>query len=242
MSIPTRIIEVPDHRFMMFSTGVKAEDAYTMNDMYVIFEGKLWIPVETSLIESGFAKAWEEGAANYYKSKGKGLTTLDLSQAWQTNKPAYFAESKWKPGELGKDSIEKKFPNESKAILDISTATKIRPYRQRIEKDPTDAESQLQIGMILEKAGDRKEAMKYFDKVVSLQPDNAVAHSNRGNLLMRENKFADAQQAYQKAAKANPEDQSVWLNLANAYKAGKKIKEANEALAKAKSLESISKK
>ncbi len=237
MSIPTRIIEVPDHRFMMFSTGVKAEDAYTMNDMYVIFEGKLWIPVETSLIESGFAKAWEEGAANYYKSKGKGLTTLDLSQAWQTNKPAYFAESKLNPGTLGKDSIEKKFPDESKSILDISTGTKTRLYRQRIEKDPADAESQLQIGIILEKSGDRKEAMKYFDKVINLQPDNAIAHNNRGNLLMHDNKFADAQQAYQKAAKASPDDQSVWLNLANAYKAGKKTKEANEAFSKVKSLE-----
>jgi tetratricopeptide (TPR) repeat protein/DNA-binding beta-propeller fold protein YncE len=242
LAIPTRIIEVPDHRFMMFSTGVKAEDAYTMNDRYVVYEDKLWIPVETTLVGSGFTKAWEEGAVNYYKWQGKSLTTLDLSQAGQTYKPAYFAESKWKPGELGKDSIEKKFPNESKSILDVSSATKIRPYRQRIEKDPTDAEAQLQIGIILEKAGDRKEAMKYYDKVVSLQPDNAVAHNNRGNLLMRENKFADAQQAFQKAVKANPEDQSVWLNLANAYKAGKKTKEANEALAKAKSLESISKK
>lgn len=242
MAIPTRIIEVPDHRFMMFSTGVKAEDAYTMDNMYVIYEDKLWIPVETTLVGSSFVKAWKEGAANYYKWNGKGLTTLDLSQAWLTYKPASFVESKQKTVELGKVSIEKKFPNESKSVLDISTDTKTRFYRQRIEKNPADVESLLQIGIILEKSGERKEAMKYFDKVVSLQPDNAVAQNNRGNLLMKDNKFAEAQKAYQQAVKVSPEDQSMWLNLAKAYTAEKKTKEAEEAYAKAKSLDTDLKK
>jgi sugar lactone lactonase YvrE/fibronectin type 3 domain-containing protein len=238
LGISTRVVEVPDHLLMMFSTGVKAEeDAYTMDDMYVIYDDMLWIPVETTLVGSSFVKAWETGAANYYKWKGKGLDILDTSQAWHTYKPASLPESKWNPGEVSKESIDKKFPNEFSSMLKISAQTKTRHYRQHIEKNPADVESHLQIGIILAKLGDRQEAMKYFDKVISLQPGNAAALNNRGNLFMIDDKYAEAKNAYSEAAKAAPEDPYVWINLVKAHKALNEIKEAKEAFAKALSLD-----
>lgn len=238
LGISTRVIIVPDHRFMMFSTGIKADDSYTKNDMYIIYDDMLWIPVETMMVGDSFLKAWEKGAANYSKWKGKELTMLDISKAWQTYKPVNLAESKWKSGEVSKGSIANKFPEDVKSIFEISANTKTRLYRQQLEKDPNDVESQLQIGIILAKLGDRKEAMKYFDKIVSLQPNNAAAFNNRGNLFMLDKKFADAQKAYRDASKASPEDPYIWINQVYAFKAVKKVKEAKEAFAKALSLDS----
>ena len=238
LGISTRVIEVPDHLLMMFSTGVKAEaDGYNMDDMYVVYDDMLWIPVETTVVGNSFVKAWETGAANYYKWKGKGLEILDVSQAWQTYKPASLAESKWKPNEVSKESIDKKFPNEFTSLLKISAQTKTRHYRQLIEKNPKDVDSHLQVGIILAKFGDRIEAMKYFDKVISLQPENAAALNNRGNLFMIEDKYADAQKAYQEAAKFSPDDPYIWINLVKAYKATNAIKEAKEAFSKAQALD-----
>ena len=68
LGIYTLVIEAPGHMFMMFSTGIDADaDGYTNNDLYVIHNGKLWIPVETTIVGRPFVKAWELGAANYYK-------------------------------------------------------------------------------------------------------------------------------------------------------------------------------
>ncbi|MDP2805401.1 MAG: tetratricopeptide repeat protein, partial [Gallionellaceae bacterium] len=207
MGIATRVVEVPGHMFMMFSTGVHVEDdSYTMDDMYVIYDDLLWIPVETTVVGSSFIKAWELGAKNYYQWKDKGLTILNVEKAWETYKPASLAESKWKPGEVSKESIDKKFPNEVASMLKISSQTKTRHYRQHIEKTPLDADAHLQIGIILAKLGDRDEAMKYFDKAISLQPNNAAALNNRGNLLMIDDKYAEAQRAYREAARVNPDD------------------------------------
>lgn len=238
MGTSTRAIEVPGHMFMMFSTGVSAEDdGYTMDDMYVIYEGKLWIPVETTVVGSSFVKAWELGAANYYKWKDKGLTILDIQRAWETYKPASLADSKWNPSEVRKESIDKKFPTEFSSMLKISAQTKTRRYRQQILKNPSDVDAHLQIGIVLAKMGDRQEAMKYFDKVISLQPKNAAALNNRGNLLMIDDKYAEAQRAYREAAQANPDDPYIWINLARAYKAENAIKEAKAAFMKALELD-----
>lgn len=238
MGVSTRVVEVPGHMFMMFSTGIDVEeDGYNMDDMYVVYEDKLWIPVETTVVGSSFVKAWELGAENYYKWKDKGLTILDIQHAWQTYKPASLAESKWKPGEVSKEAIEKKFPNDFTAMLKIVSQTRTRHYRMQIEKNPSDVDANLQIGIVLAKLGDRAEAMKYFDKVVALQPNNAAALNNRGNLFMIEDKYVEAQRAYRAAATANPEDPYIWINLARAHKAVNEIKEAKDAFMKAQGLD-----
>ena len=238
MGIDTRVLEVPGHMFMMFSTGISADnDGYTMDNMYVVHDDQLWIPVETTLLGSAFVTAWEKGSATYYKWKDKGLTILDVHDAWEAYKPATLPDSTWKPGNVTRAEIEKKFPSDYMSILKISSQTKTRLYLGAIKKNPSDVDAHLQLGIILAKLGDRKEAMKYFDKVISLEPKNAAALNNRGNLFMIDDKYQDAQKSYLAATQAAPKDANIWINLARAYKATNDIKKAKAAFVKAKSID-----
>lgn len=197
MGINTRVLEVPGHMLMMFSTGIVADDdGYTMDNMYVIHEGVLWVPVETTLVGSSFVKAWESGSAAYYKYKDKGLTILDVHGAWDTYKPASLPDSGWKASGIVRADIESKFHNDHLSVLKISSQTKTRRYLTLLQQNPSDVDAHLQVGIILAKLGDRKEAMKYFDKAISLDPKNASAMNNRGNLLMIDDKYQEAQKAY----------------------------------------------
>jgi tetratricopeptide (TPR) repeat protein len=238
MGIDTRVVEVPGHMFMMFSTGIAAdEDGYTMDKMYVIYEDTLWIPVETTLVGSAFVKAWEKGAAAYYKWKDKGLTILDVHTAWETFKPASLPVSNAKQVDISRAEIEKKFPSDHMSVLKISSQTKTRRYLNAIKKDPADVDAHLQMGIILAKARDLKEAMKYFDKVLSLQPKNAAALNNRGNIFMIYDQYQEAQKAYVAATQITPQDAELWVNLARAYKATGDTKKAKSAFVKAQTID-----
>ncbi len=238
MGIYTLVVEVPGHMFMMFSTGINADgDGYTMDDMYVIHEGKLWIPVEATVVGSSFVKAWELGAANYYKWKDKGLTLLDVHSAWATYKPATLPDVALKSMDVTPGEIEKRFPGEFMSVLKISSQTKTRRYLQAIAKKPGDMEAHLQVGIVLAKLGDRNEAMKYFDKVIAAEPKNAAAHNNRGNLLMMEAKYAEAQKSYTAAAQYGANDPDIWVNLAKSYKLVNNTKKAKEAFVQADKLD-----
>ena len=237
MGITTLALEVPDHLLMMFSTGISADaDGYTMNDMYVIHDGMLWIPVETTVVGKPFIKAWELGAANYYQWKDKGLTILDVHNAWNIYKPATLPNSALKTMDITSGAIEKKFPGDFISMLKISSQTKTRRYLQAIQKNPADMGAHLQMGIILAKIGDRKEAMKYFDKILSAEPKNAAALNNRGNIFMLDGKYPEAQKAYLAASQASPEDPYVWVNLAKSYKAVNDTKKAKAAFVKAQRL------
>ncbi len=238
MGITTLMVEVPDHLLMMFSTGINADaDRYTMDDMYVIHEGKLWIPVEVTSVGKPFIKAWETGAANYYKWKGKGLAIRDMHDSWGTYKPATLPNTSFKTRELTAKDIEKKFPGDYMSLLKISSRTQTRRYLQALEQDPSDMDAHLQIGIILAKIGDRKEAMKYFDKVLGKEPKNAAALNNRGNIFMLNKKYPEAQKAYLAATQASPEDAHIWVNLAKSYKVVNNTKKAKAAFIKAQRLD-----
>jgi tetratricopeptide (TPR) repeat protein len=85
--------------------------------------------------------------------------------------------------------------------------------------------------------------MKYFDKVISMQPDNAAALNNRGNLFMIDDKYVEAQKAYSEAAKASPDDPYILINLVKTHKALNQTKEAKKAFEDAQNLDpSIKKK
>ncbi|MBA3023436.1 MAG: tetratricopeptide repeat protein [Gammaproteobacteria bacterium] len=238
MGINTRVLEVPGHMLMMFDTRIPAEgDGYTMNNLYVIHEGTLWVPVETTLVGNSFIRAWEKGSETYYKYKDDGLTVLDVHASWDTFKPASLPDSDWKASGLNRAAIEKKFPGDILSVLKISSQTKTRRYLDIIKDKPGDVDAHLQVGIILAKIGDRKEAMKYFEKVLSLDAKNASAHNNLGNLYMIDDKYQDAVKAYAAAAKLSPNDAHILVNLARAYKRLGNTKSAKATFIKAKKLD-----
>jgi tetratricopeptide (TPR) repeat protein len=162
---------------------------------------------------------------------------LDVHAAWETYKPASLPASTTKQIDISRAEIEKKFPNDHMSVLKISSQTKTRRHLATIKKNPSDVDAHLQMGIILAKAGDRKEAMKYFDKVLGMQPKNAAALNNRGNIFMIEDKHQEAQKAYLAATQISPKDAHVWVNLARAYKATNDIKKAKAAFIKAQKLD-----
>lgn len=238
LGIPTRTILVPGHMFMMFSTGIEADpDNYTMNNMYVIHDGMLWIPVETTLAGKSFTKAWESGAEGYYKWKGKGLEIFDPHQAWDKYKPATLPEATWKPAFITRKDVEKAYPDDLMSVIKISSQTKTRRYLQAIQKNPSDMNAHLQIGIILAKFGDRDEAMKYFKRVIEAEPKNAAALNNQGNIFMLDGQYQSAQKSYVDASNADPSDPEILVNLARAYKADKNMGKAKQAFVKAQKID-----
>ena len=237
MGIQTRVLLVPGHMLMMFSTGADIdEDNYTMNNMYVLYEGSMWIPVETTLLGKSFAKAWEAGASAYYKWKDKGLSIFNAHEAWQRFKPATLPDDSWKNTEFSRTSVDKTFPGDLMSTLKISTQTKTRHYLQELRKDPSNLNAYLQVGIIMAKSGDQEEAKKYFRKILDSNPKHAAALNNLGNLLMLDGQFQGAQKYYLDAAASDPQDAETLVNLAKAFKATNNIEQAKAAFIKAKKL------
>ncbi len=84
------------HIFLMFDSGLNLEEAgdFFLNaGEYVEYEGRIWIPVETTLVGQTFFTAWQQGATEYHRRKAEGLVNeLDIRDAQNLYPPGLVAE------------------------------------------------------------------------------------------------------------------------------------------------------
>lgn len=87
----------------------------------------------------------------------------------------------------------------------------------RIEKKQPDALRFLGVVAALQK--DWNEALRLIDLALESNPQNGIAHSNRGNILGELGRFEDALEAYQSAIALQPGYAEAYSNLGNALQA-----------------------
>jgi tetratricopeptide (TPR) repeat protein len=234
LGMRTKVIEVPGHMLMMFSTGIDVgEDVDTMDGLFIVHENQLWVAVETTLVGASFIKAWEKGSETYYAWKDKGLTILDIQEAWKKFKPASLQHGSWRPTFIERKNIDERFNNEFSTLKRTGLRLKSRSYRDRFAADNNDLDAVLQIGIIYGKAGETSDALEAFEKVLEIEPGNVAALNNIGNINLLEKKYEEAALAYEQAVKVEPADALIWVNLARCYVQMGKKDEAQDAFAKA---------
>ena len=96
LSIDTAFLEAnapgKGHIYLMFDSGIspeKAEDHFLSSAEYVVWQGRVWIPIETTMFGFTFADAWRNGVAEYKRLKVRKLIDEVYVQQWlQIYKPA----------------------------------------------------------------------------------------------------------------------------------------------------------
>ena len=90
--IKTALIQLPSHVLMAFNLGnisvKQAQEIDLPNDYYVTVNGQAWIPIETTLINEGFATAWQEGRKSLQAVNIRADTVED---AWEKYGESPFA-------------------------------------------------------------------------------------------------------------------------------------------------------
>jgi hypothetical protein len=83
VGIATKFVDVPGHLFLLFDTDRHERDLVGLEDrMFVKANQGLWIPLETTFLNRGFAEAWQEGADNYAKAAAMDSVNLvDVQEA-----------------------------------------------------------------------------------------------------------------------------------------------------------------
>ncbi len=238
LAINTKFIEVPGHILMMFAIGAAEElGKDNMGGMLVIEDGIVWVPVEVTLVGKSFIAAWENGSKTYYTYKDNGLDIMDLRSAWVKYKPASLPLDKWRPKEVTREEIEKKFHNEFKDIRKINVKIYSKKYFKAIRENPDNVNAYLQLGIVYAEAGELEEAMRIFTKAKAKDHDNSALMNNMGNIYFLKGEYQAAADAYTQSVNVEPGDYKVWVNLAKAYMRLEKIEEARKAFTSAYKIE-----
>ncbi|MFZ3072410.1 MAG: tetratricopeptide repeat protein [Thermodesulfobacteriota bacterium] len=231
LGVKTKLLDAPGHIYMMFDTEIpesrKAEFAFP-EKTYILFNGTIWIPVETTLVGSSFTEAWKKAVENYAKEKNK-TKIIDLSEAMQIYKapnlpPALFKDK------VSKEDIEKRFPNELEKLEKerasyVASGLEEGGYYGLMEL----MEFYASEGM-LDKAIEVSKKLLDMDK-------NALLLNNAGNVHFLKKDYDTAIKYYKEASLMEPDDAGTYVNLARAHLKKKAKREAKAAFEKAMSID-----
>ena len=241
LGIRTKILDIPGHMFMMFEVGkVEKLGADTHDDLFVIYEDSVWVPIETTLVGKTFMEAWEEGSRKYYKWQSKGLVgVMDLRESWAMFKPANLPIMEWRPAEVRREDIEEMFNEEFQKLRQIRVKLRSKRFIVALQGNPDDVNAYLQLGIVFAESGEVEEARKSLEKANELDPANPSVVNNLGNLYFMDGMYDDARQAYEDTLQIEQDDPYVWLNLSRAYLRLDMKKEAKEAFSEAYRLDPL---
>ena len=91
IGIKTAFITIPGHIFMAFDSGFtveQAKDYFISLDEFIVDGDTVWVPLEITLSDEGFNKAWHKGAWEWNVADRTGDAMLyRMEDSWQIYKP-----------------------------------------------------------------------------------------------------------------------------------------------------------
>lgn len=217
IGIQTALIDLQEHILMMFNTGVPESSASAIassSKMYVIKDGFIWVPVETTLIGDSFSKAWQTGVSEYYKGEeSKKVTIIDVTKAQATYSAVTLPEISWEPKMPSKYNIDKNLNKDIKFSSDIGMKNVLQKLKARLRSNPKDDELLNKLGVMLSKTGDTEQSIPYLEKAVKLKPEVAKYHNNLANAYFLIDEINKAKKEYETAINLDPENPKYYINF-----------------------------
>ena len=110
-------------------------------------------------------------------------------------------------------------------------------YQDVLKAEPDHPDALHLLGMLLHQLGDRERGIAAVRKSLSVNPSNAAAHSNLGNMLLSDEKPGEAAEAYKAALAVDPLHVETYRNFGVLLRRIGRIPEAIETLNQAAELD-----
>lgn len=232
------LLDYPGHITMMLDT--EAEDAAEAGlpaDLLVEHDGSLWLPVEVTLIGKPFSEAVSKAAYSYKAEAEKGhVKVIDVDKAFEEYEPVTMPPTDFSPALPEKAALEKHYDDQVSVLAKQRYQFLKKTYEDLLKKSPSDADAELQLGIVELQFGGTDAAAAAFNKTLELNPKSAAAQNNLGSIAFLAGDFAGAESRFLQAAEADAADGDVWLNLMKTAVKQKKAEKAREYGAKAVAL------
>ncbi|MBN2104234.1 PorV/PorQ family protein [bacterium] len=215
VGIETALLDVPGHLFLMLNTEVLENQqlAFGLDPMnYVVYQGMVWIPIEVTLIDQSFYKAWHSGIEKYYQYHDlKQIKIVPVHQAWQ-GYPAVHVDADIESVTLNPSMLSQKIQSDINQIRHDREEFIDSRILQLSLSDEEYFKRSNELGIYYALSGRKDEASQIFSTAKKRIP-NAAVTNNLGNTYMIQNMLDSALVCYQKSLELDPEDGGTYVNM-----------------------------
>lgn len=221
LGVETAFVDVPGHLFLLFNTGVPADQASAIShesQSVVILDGTVWVPLEATMLATSFEEAWAEGARKYYHFSHRGkIKVVRTQHIWREFQPVTLARADYKFNLPLASRVTARIRHERDRLAVKQLERELVPYQALARARPDDPSMPLQLAIVYARYGLYDKAHQVLEQLIRTHPEYSAAYNNRGNIYLLQHAHERALEAYRYAERIDPNDAGIKINLAMAY-------------------------
>jgi Flp pilus assembly protein TadD len=208
-------VDVPGHIFLLVDTGLLERNRSTLgvdSTLMVITDQRVWIPLETTSLAQGFAKAWRDGADEIATGTASDtVRTYDVTEAQVRYEPAT------PPGErrirtLDEARFSTRLKAEAKTVSSMREEYFATRYGAGTRELEASAEALDEVARVEFEGGDLQGARSHLEGALAKAPHAADVHNNLGVVLAAMDSVAVADEQWRTALAIGRPDPGIALN------------------------------
>lgn len=217
IGIETAFITIPGHIYMAFSLGMNQDTAKSLflNPGDLIYkDNETWLPVEITMVQDGFLKAWQKGAKEWRDNNidGKALF-YPVHEAWQTYEPVGLTNSGISLEPLDSGIIMSRYGDAVNKFVEREIADKVENYTAQLRQG-NQPRVYNRLGVLYARYGIIDKAKVQFQQAAD--KGYVLAMTNLGNILFLEKLFEEALDYYEQVEDEQPNNLKALLGIAKA--------------------------
>ena len=219
IGIETAFVTVPGHIFSAFSIDMDiAEAASTFTSIDLVSSGgKTWVPVETTMVDSDFLSAVEDGARQWNEFSGTGgAVLLPMHESWARFESAGSPSFEFQLGLPDSEKSEARYLTSLDKFVERELFSRVEEYRRQIAAAKSPAKYYNRLGVLYAKYGEAEKAEIEFKQSFA-QEEYVPGMVNLANLYYIDDRTDEALALLEKADDLLPENAIIKLSLARIH-------------------------
>lgn len=222
LSVETAFITIPGHIYAAFALETSSSDIRSVfprsqNDL-IYRDGKIWLPVEVTLLGSGdFLEAWRVGASQWKEYNDKGKAGFwPVRKAWEVYKPVGLIASMDNLASTNMDILNSSYDSTVTAYVEREIRYKVMELRDEIESSTGLVRTKRinSLGVLYARNGLYTDAIRTLKTLVDGRNPYVPAQLNMANIYYLTNKIDEAAVLYRRVADVMPNSAPAYLGLA----------------------------
>jgi WD40 repeat protein len=220
VGIETAFITIPGHILPSFSLGISAEEArelFETEEDFIFIDGLAWMPVEITVLDGGYLKAWQLGAKEWRENNRRNTAGFHLTrEAWSVYEPVgLFGEAD--VAIPSKELVVEEYVREVNSLISKEIFRREQKLKSEIERKKNGPDLLNKLGVLYARYGLEGKAIDILQAALTRE-EYTPALVNLGNIYYLRKDMERALEYYRRAFDRDPDNARILLALSRVYR------------------------